>query len=174
MKGLISMHNNLTKEEIKNSVECQWRKFHAKQLLVIYLIIAAATLFVPLILLMQYGMEYLGQGIITWLICILVLGLFFGGFVLYYYSKYRYLLKNYRNFNCHEVVLDNVATSYSYRAIYYTVTFNHNGKTKKVHTNPYFSNTIFSKFSPEEYNNKKVIGLYDDNLERFYIIRKTS
>ena len=82
------MHNNLTKEEIKNSVECQWRKFHAKQLSVIYLIIAAATLFVPLILLMQYGMEYLGQGIITWLICILVLGLFFGGFVLYYYSKY--------------------------------------------------------------------------------------
>ena len=168
------MHNVLTKEEIKNSIECQWRKFHAKQLLIIYLIIAAATLFVPLILLMQYGMEYLGQGIITWLICILVLGLFFGVFVLYYYSKYRYLLRNYRNFNCYEVVLDNVATSYSYRAIYYTVTFNHNGKTKKVHTNPYFSNTIFSKFSPEEYNNKKVIGLYDDNLERFYIIRKTS
>ena len=60
MKGLRSMHNVLTKEEIKNSIECQWRKFHAKQLLIIYLIIAAATLFVPLILLMQYGMEYLG------------------------------------------------------------------------------------------------------------------
>lgn len=166
------MHNNLTKEEIKNSVECQWRKFHAKQLLVIYLIIVVATLFVPLILLTKYGTEYLGQGIITWLICILVLGLLFGVFVLYYYFKYRYLLKSYKNFNCYEVVLDNVATSYSYRAIYYIVTFNHNGKTKKVDTNPYFSTTIFSKFSPEEYNNKKVIGLYDDNLEKFYIVKK--
>ena len=166
------MHNNLTKEEIQNSVECQWRKFCAKQLLVIYLIIAATTLFVPLISLMKYGMEYLGQGIIIWLICILVLGLFFGSFVLYYYSKYQYLLKNYRNFNCHEVVLDNVATSYSYRAIYYKVKINYNGKTINVDTNPYFSNTIFSKFSPEEYNNKKVIGLYDDNLEKFYIVKK--
>ena len=71
------MHNNLTKEEIKNSVECQWRKFHANQLLIIYLIVVVATLFVPLILLMKYGTEYLGQGIITWLICILVLGLLF-------------------------------------------------------------------------------------------------
>ena len=169
------MYNNLTKEEIKNSVECQWRKFHANLILVIYLIIVVATLFVPLILLIKYGIEYLGQGIITWLICILVLGLFFGSFALYYYFKYRYLLKNYRNFNSYEVILDTVATSYSYKAsIYYTVTINHNGKTKKVDTNPYFSSTVFSKFSPEEYNNKKVIGLYDDNLEKFYIVKKIS
>lgn len=167
------MYNNLTKEEIKNSVECQWRKFHANLILVIYLIIVVATLFVPLILLMKYGTEYLRQGIITWLICILVLGLFFGSFALYYYFKYRYLLKNYRNFNSYEVILDTVATSYSYKAsIYYTVTINHNGKIKKVDTNPYFSSTIFSKFSPEKYNNKKVIGLYDDNLEKFYIVQK--
>lgn len=53
------MHNNLTKEEIKNSVECKWRKFHAKQLLIVYLIVVVATLFVPLILLMEYGAEYI-------------------------------------------------------------------------------------------------------------------
>ena len=47
-----------------------------------------------------------------------------------------------------------------------------NSKTKTVDTNPYFSSSVFSKFSPEEYNNKKVIGLYDDNLEKFYIIKK--
>ena len=39
-------------------------------------------------------------------------------------------------------------------------------------TDFYFSSNIFSKFSPEEYNNKKVIGLYDDNLEKFYIVKK--
>lgn len=55
------MHNNLTKEEIKNSVECKWRKFHAKQLLIVYLIVVVATLFVPLILLMEYGAEYISD-----------------------------------------------------------------------------------------------------------------
>lgn len=167
------MHNNLTKEDIKNSVEYQWRNSHAKQCMFIYLILAVATIFVPLISLMKYEFEYLGTGIIVWLICILVLGLFFGIFVLYYLLKNRYLLKNYKNFNLYEVVLDNVATSYSYKAsIYYTVTINNNGKSKKVDTNPYFSSSVFSKFSPEEYNNKKVIGLYDNNLEKFYIIKK--
>lgn len=167
------MHNNLTKEEIKNSVEGQWRKFHAKQLLVIYLIVVVISLFIPFITTIKYNFKYLMTGIITWLCCVGFFGLFFGCFALYYYSKYQYLLKNYKNFKCYEVVLDKVSTSYAYKAsIYYTVTFIHNSKTKTVDTNPYFSSSVFSKFSPEEYNNKKVIGLYDDNLEKFYIIKK--
>lgn len=165
--------NDFSIEEMKNSVEYQWRKFHAKQLLVIYLIIVVVSLLIPFLTTIKYDFKYLMTGIITWLCCTGFFGLFFGVFSLFYLIKNRYLLKNYRNFKSYEVVLDAVATSYSYKAsIYYTVTFIHEGKTKKVDTNPYFSSSFFSKFTPEEYNNKKVIGLYDDNLERFYIIKK--
>lgn len=167
------MGNNFSKEEIKNSVECQWRKILAKQLFSIYLIVLIASLFIPFIITVKYDIKYLGIVFIIWLCCMLVIGIFFGCFILYYVIKYKYLLKNYEKFDTYEVVLDTLSTSYAYKAsIYYTVTFVYEGKTKRIDTNPYFSSAFFSKFSPEDYNNKKVIGLYDNNLEKFYIIKK--
>ena len=32
---------------------------------------------------------------------------------------------------------------------------------------------MFAKFTLEDYNNKRVIGLYDSQMDKFYIIRKT-
>ena len=85
----------------------------------------------------------------------------------------RYLLKNYKRFNAYETVLDNVSTSYWYSgAIYYTAIINGNGLSKKVRTNPCFSSHFVSKFKPEDFNNKKVVGLLDEDTGRFYVIKK--
>ena len=87
----------------------------------------------------------------------------------------RYLLKHYNKFNAYEVVLDNVSTSYWYRGnIYYTVSIIDNGRRVGADTNPCFSNMVFSKFEPKDFNNKKVVGLYDSQMEKFYIIKRVT
>ena len=169
------MVNDLSSEEIKNSVEYQWRKYQISMLLGVWLLIAVTTLFVPFIVIAvnNYDLELLGYGMLIWLCCIAFVGLMFGGGILFYSLRNRYLLKNYRNFNCYEVVLDRVSTSYAYKySISYTVKIVDEGITKTVDTNPYFSNSFFSKFFPDDFNNKKVIGLYDSNMEKFYIVKK--
>ena len=166
------MINDLRLEEIKNSIEYQWRKSQINTLLVVWLFIAVITLFIPFIVTINY-LEFLGFGMLIWLCCMVFIGLILGAFILFYCSKSRYLLQNYKNFNCYEVVLDRVSTSYAYKySIYYTVKIVYNGITKTVDTNPYFSNSFFSKFYPDDFNNKKVMGLYDSNMEKFYIVKK--
>ncbi len=166
------MKNDFTVNEIKNSVEFQWRKSQVKSYLVIWLIIVCLTIFIPVIICASDD-ELLISGIVSWLCTIGFLGLFFWPFSIFSYSKMRYLLKNYQKFNSYEVVLDKVSTSYAYRrAIYYTVIVNDEGLSKKVDTNPYFSSSLLSKFSCEDYNNKKVVGLYDDKKNKFYIVKR--
>ena len=164
--------NDIRVEEIKESVEYNWRKNQILILLYAWLLTAGISLLVPFAVSID-SIELIGMGFLIWLFWMMFIGLFIFVAILFYLNKNRYLLKNYQNFNAYEVVLDRFSTSYAYKgAIYYTVNILGNGVRKNVDTNPYFSSTIFSKFSPEEYNNKKVIGLYDDNLEKFYIVQK--
>lgn len=166
------MKNEFTINEIKNSVEFQWRKSQVKLYLAIWLIIVCATIFFPIIVCVR-DYELLVVGIVSWLCVIVVCGLIFWSSALFSYSKMRYLLKNYQRFNSFEVVLDKVSTSYAYRgAIYYTVTVIDEGLSKKVDTNPYFSSFLMSKFSCEDFNNKKVVGLYDDEMNKFYVVKR--
>lgn len=161
-----------TKKYIKNSIEYQWRLYHIKLLLIVYSIIVIVSLFVPLGLILKNGIQSFETVFITWLCCMLALGIFVI-FILYYIHKCTYLIKNYEDFICYEVVLNNISTSYTYKAsIYYSVTIDFEGDNKIVDTNAYFSSSFLSKYSPEEYDGKTVIGLYDNNLERFYIIKK--
>ena len=51
---------------------------------------------------------------------------------------------------------------------------NDEGVTRQVSTNAYFSSSMFAKFTLEDYNNKKVVGLYDSQMDKFYIIKKLS
>ncbi len=165
------MNIQFTKEEIKNSVEYQWRMFYIKYILIVWLIIAVFTLFAPILISLKTGFENLLLGLLIWLLCNLILGFIFGGFALYYYSKIKYLMKNYNSFKTYEVLLDKVATSFAYRGhIYYSVTLKDDNFKMTVDTNPYFS-SYFSKFTIDDYNNKKVLGLYDSNLQKFYIIK---
>ena len=158
----------LSKDDILNSVEYQWRKHQLVLYFYIWLIISIITIFIPLALAIT-DLEYIVINMLSWLGYIIFMLIIFGPFMLYSYRKMRYLLKNYENMQIFEVKLDNISTSYMYKgAVYYTVTIN----DKKVDTNPIFSSSIFSKHLLEDYNNKTVIGLFDETLNKFYVIRK--
>lgn len=118
-------------------------------------------------------LEIIGVTLLIWFVFVIMFGVILGGFSLSYYFKNKYFVKNYMNFSCHKVVLDKVVTSLMSRgSIYYKVTIIDENTKKEIDTNPYFSNYLFSKFLPEDYNNKKVVGLYDKNENKFYIIKK--
>ena len=167
------MKNSFTEEDIKNSVEYGWRKTSFCWLLGIWAVIAVVMLFGVLII----GFDDIkpGMGLQVWLIVMSIYSVIYLPFVAYYGHKMLYILKHYAEFNSYEVMLDNVSTSYAYRgAVYYTVTINDEGVTRQVSTNAYFSSSMFAKFTLEDYNNKKVIGLYDSQMDKFYIIKKVS
>ena len=114
-----------------------------------------------------------GMGMQVWLIVMAIYSVIYLPFVAYYGYKMLYILKHYSEFNSYEVMLDNVSTSQMYRgAVYYTVTINDEGVTKQVSTNAYFSSGMFAKYPLEDYNNKQVIGLYDSQMDRFYILKR--
>ena len=158
----------LSKDDILNSVEYQWRKHQLVLYFYFWLIISIITIFIPLAIGIT-NLEYIAVVALSCLGVIILIFLIFGSFMLYSYSKMRYLLKNFENMQIYEVKLDNISTSYMYRgAVYYTVTINN----KKVDTNPIFSSSFLSKYLLNEYNNKTVIGLFDESLNKFYVIRK--
>ena len=166
------MKNNFTVNEIKKSVEYQWRNRQIKILLGIWVFISVAFSTVPIMCVIM-DFETIGVALLIWLIFVIMFGIILGGFSLSYYFKNKYFVKNYMNFSCHEVVLDKVVTSLMTRgSVYYKVTIYDGNVKKEVDTNPYFSNYLFSKFLPEDFNNKKVIGLYDSQMDMFYIIKK--
>ena len=168
------MKNDFTENEIKQSVEYQWRNNQIKILLGVWLFISIAIFIVPL-LGMIMELEIIGVTLLIWLFFVIMFGVILGGFSLSYYFKNKYFVKNYMIFSCHEVVLDKVVTSLMSRgSIYYKVTIIDENTKKEIDTNPYFSNYLFSKFLPEDYNNKKVVGLYDKNENKFYIIKKVN
>ena len=166
------MQNNFTKKEIKNSVEYRWRKTSLCWISGIWVAVTV-VLFFALALTSLGDMKYITLSLKVWLIVVAIYSAIFLPFVAYYGYKMIYILKHYAEFNSYEVVLDNVSTSYAYRgAVYYTVTINDKGTTKQVSTNAYFSSSMFARFTLEDYNNKKVIGLYDSQIDKFYIIEK--
>ena len=168
------MNNNFTIDEIKQSVEYQWRNRQIKIFLGVWLFISLAFLTAPIIVMIM-DFEILGSILLIWFGFIVFFGIVFGAFALSYHFKNKYLIENYMSFTCHEVVLDKVVTSVMARgAVYYKVTIIDENKIKEVDTNPYFSSYLFSKFLPEDYNNKKVVGLYDKNENKFYIIKKVN
>ncbi len=159
------MGNELTKEDIKNSIEYKWRIELIKNLLFSYLINLLATL--PIML---FSLEFddLLLAFIIWVIWNLIFGVFFLANIFYYLYKNKYLFKNYHKFKSYIVVLDHPYNSYSYkRSTYYTCLIEDNYIKKNVCTNSCFSNDNI-----EEFNNQKVIGLYDDVLEKIYVIKK--
>ena len=106
--------------------------------------------------------------IFVWLGYILLTGIFIGFGIWFQNKKRNYLLNNYKEFNCYEVTLDNFAPSPLYKQyVYYKVKIDDNGTIKTINTNPYFSNSPITKFSPAEYNGKKVVGLYDRKYNNF-------
>ena len=164
--------NGFTKEDIKGSVEYRWRLSSVKLFFALWAIIAVFMLF-PTLITSMTDMNSIGLGFRIWLTVMIIYSALLLPFVAFYCYKMHYLLKHYSEFRSYEVMLDRVSTSYAYKgAVYYTVTVHENGSARQVCTNPYFSSGIFSKFPLEDYNNKRVVGLYDSRMDRFYIIKK--
>ena len=124
----------------------------------------------------MYITKVFSKIIFVWLGYILLTGIFIGFGILFQNKKRNYLLNNYKEFNCYEVIVDNFAPSSLYKQyVYYKVKIDDNGTIKTINTNPYFSNSPITKFSPAEYNGKKVVGLYDrkyNNYKKIKSIRK--
>ena len=165
------MNNSFTKEQLKNSVEYQWQMWYCKMSIWIFLVLFVATTIVPI----AEGIanpESVLLGFVVWLCMMAFIAIVCLCISLFYYCKARYLLKNYQDFSCHEVTLNNICTSYGYRgAVYYVVDVEIEGQHKQVPTNPYFSSLRFSKFTCQDYNNKKVVGLYDEKRNKFYVVK---
>ena len=166
------MKYSFTKDDIKNSVEYGWRKNTVMWLVGVSAIVLVMMLFAMLIPSLS-DIRHIGLSLRIWLTIVAFYTVILIPFVAFYSYKMVYLLKHYTEFNSYEVILDNISTSYAYRgAVYYTVTINEDGVTRQVNTNPYFSSGFFAKFVLEDYNNKKVVGLYDSQMDKFYIVKK--
>lgn len=167
--------NSFTVAEIKQSVYYRWRMNNVKICMSIWGVVSAITLLVPLFGIVRSGLESLAIGFTVWGVMMAFYGLIFGAFALHYYSKARFLVKNYKNFKQYEAVLDSPETSYWYRgAIYYNVTIKDGNTSVVAQTNACFSGMLFSKFTLEDYNNKKVVGLFDPESERFYVVKRVN
>lgn len=171
------MKNSFTKEEIKSSVEYRWRMHDCKFMLIVNALIVIASLFNAL------DLESSGSNDISMsdkfissitecLITILYSEVILLPFAVYYVTKAHYLLSSYMKFKAYEVILDHPSKSYFFRGMFrYKVPIKYKSKTINVDTNACFSNSFLAIHSLKEYNNKKVIGLYDNKKNLFYIIR---
>ena len=99
----------LSKDDILNSVEYQWRKHQLVLYFYFWLIISIITIFIPLALAIT-DLEYIVIIMLYWLGFIIFMLIIFGSFMLYSYRKMRYLLKKYENMQIIEVKLDNIST----------------------------------------------------------------
>ncbi len=168
------MNNNLTKDDIRNSVSYGWRKNTLFWILGLWIILSV-VMFVAVVVTGLDDIAYFTLRLETWLIVSCSYSVILLPFIMFYGYKMLYLLQHYKQFRLYEVTLDHVSTSYAYKGyVYYTVTICYDGVSKQVCTNPCFSGNIFAKYTLEDYNNKKAIGLYDDKLDKFYIVKKIS
>ena len=159
----------ITKEQVKGSLEANWRLHQAKLYLVVLAIVAAVSLLVSLLGAAAKGMldAALWAGGISALIYSVVI-LPFSAFS---YCKYLRIVNRWEKYESYTVTLDRPGTSYLYnRSVYYTVRFRtDSGKEVTADTMPLWSSAAFALYQLEEYNNKKIRILYDPEEERVVV-----
>ena len=162
----------LSVKDIKDSIDYQWRLFQIKGYLIIWGIISVIPLLSGVIISLD-NLEFLLSSLLIAVIFMVALGLYFGSFSIHAYIKNKYLVKNFKNFKCYKVKLDEPSNSKLYRySTYYSVNLIDDGITKIVNTNPFFSSTSkIKKFNLKNFHNKTVIGLYDNIKNKFYVIK---
>ena len=111
MEEYDEMNNVLTKEDIKNSLEYQWRKYQIKVFIIIWAIIVFFTFLVTLVA----GLKNILLTLKITIGIVVSYSLVFLPFPIYYLYKLVYFLKKAPEFSVHEVILENVSTSFWYR-----------------------------------------------------------
>ncbi len=164
------MKKEYTREEIKKSIECKWRKsqifFTLGILGIIFLISIMAALYVGL------KTNDFSMMLSVLLSAFLFPAIILGPMIVYYLYQYFKIIRKYSKYESYEVLLDRPSTSWYYRgAVYYTVSFVTADNIRKVlDTNPLFSSALFSSVDLNEYNNKKINILYDSDAEKVICI----
>lgn len=157
------MKNNFTKQDIKNSVEykSKYRNFKIILICFVLLVLLACCS-------VDSSMEDEKFEISTSLICFLVviIILYVVCFIITS-NRANYILKNYHKFNAYEVNLQYPRNSLNPKRNehFYRIVLDIEGEKKVVDTD----GISFKKSMDLEH--KKVIGLYDEEKERFYIIK---
>lgn len=166
-------NNDFTTEDIKNSVEYRWHKKQTDVHFWAWLILAI-VMFVTLLVAAIEDLDSFWLTMLVWAICTAVVSIPFVCAIIRHHSKNKYLLKHFAEFARYEVILNNPHTSYNYRrSVYYTVTVYVDGVQRNVNTNACFSDALLSAgMAIDEYNNKRVAGLYDEQADKFYVIKK--
>lgn len=156
----------VTKEEVKASVEYQWRGQQWK----IYMVILAFILIVifPMCFLETDSLEIIGSvfGIVA-----AIYGVIFLPFILYAVWRQWELAHRFDHYERHRVKLDQPSSSWGYRgAFLYHVRFQDDaGNPIQLDTKPIFSSGFFSACLLEEYNNKTVEIFYDAEKDRVIV-----
>ena len=153
---------NMTKNEMKSSIEARWRIHQIKTHLIIALAIILISMIIVVIkfILKLDNLKPMILSIAS--ISGFILSLPAIVFAIYSYIQYRLLFRDLEKLVKCEVVLNNPHTSYNYRsAIYYTVQIIIDDKNISCDTKPFFSSNFFSEFQLDDYNNKKVTVAYN-------------
>ena len=160
----------ITKEQVKGSLEANWRLHQAKVYLVLWGILTAVMFFISFCYAAAKGMPdaaLWASGILA-----LVYAAVFLPFSGVSYCKYLRIINRWEKYESYTVTLDRPGTSYFYnRSVYYTVRFHtESGKEVTADTMPLWSGAAFALYQLEDYNNKKIRILYDPEEEKIVVL----
>jgi len=156
----------VTKERIRNSVECKWRREQCITVLIVYAVVSLFT-FLRMLLEGQQDSDWYEDAVLV----LAVFGAIMLPFALYPLWKYVWMIWEWDHYRAYEVVLDRPNTSWIYKgAIYYTVRFQDEyGNLIIMNTKPIFSGGMLSRFHLEDFNNQTVTVYYDAKRERLLV-----
>ncbi len=161
----------VTREEVKNAMEYQWRGSQVKTYLGLWAGILLFTLVVMVFTIAVGDAKWDAQGLgilgTVMAVMIGVYSLVILPFALYCAYKQWEMAKNCGRYQKYRVKLDEPNTSWMYRgAVEYRVVFQpESGGKIARYTRPLFSSAFFSRFPLSDYNNKTVEIFYDPELD---------
>ncbi|MDE6660814.1 MAG: hypothetical protein K2J93_03190 [Anaeroplasmataceae bacterium] len=166
-----------SREELKQCLECRWRKKQIKLDLMLLGILAAVFLVFGLFELILHLDDYKDYPDLLWILpttlvgFLLLIFLFILPWMIYTYTDYKKVLKLSEQAELYDVILDHPSTSWGYRgAVYYTVRFQTNDRENiTADTKPLWS-SLPGVFPIEEYNNKKIEILYHKEENRVIVL----
>ncbi|MDE6407297.1 MAG: hypothetical protein K2K48_07225 [Anaeroplasmataceae bacterium] len=165
-------------EELKQCLECRWRKRQVKFHLGLLAFLVALSMLFALIVFVVEATKYEDIGVVAAISFLTALG--FDGvvlcvllpFIIYELHEYKKILRFSSHAVLYKVFLNQPNVSFNYRScVYYTVSFNtEDRKHISANTRPMWSSYAFLSFPLDEYNNKEVEILYNQIEDKVIVL----
>jgi len=161
----------VTKEEVKNSMECMYLRRGLK-LYLTGIAIFWALAFLMLVL----SSENLVIGLSGFGIVVLLSVVLFSPFIFFIYLRYKKIINNYENYDVYEVILDEPKVYYGLgrrggRIFYYNITFTtKDEKAVTTKTKPLWSESAFAFYDRRDYDKGKIKILYDERTGKVIVL----